>query len=178
MLARAPSPNGQLPAALDRAHHLARAGLEEARRAIGALRDGDLPGPDRLEQLAADFSRDSRIGATLEVIGAPRQLDSQRSLTIFRVAQEALTNSLKHSQPQRIELRLAYQPNGTRLVIEDHCERDPARTVAANGLGQPGGEIVGGYGLTGMRERAELLGGRLHAAPTGDGFTVELWIPA
>ena len=36
----------------------------------------------------------------------------------------------------------------------------------------------GGYGLTGMRERAELLGGRLHAGPTGDGFRVELWLPA
>ncbi len=178
MLARAPNPNGQLLAALDRAHHLARAGLEEARRAVGALRDEDLPGPDRLEQLAADFTRDSRIDAKLEISGAPHQLDSQRSLTLFRVAQEALTNSLKHSHPQRIELRLAYQPDGTRLVIEDYGERDPAPTIAKNGLGQCEDGIVEGYGLTGMRERAELLGGRLHAAPTSDGFKVELWIPA
>jgi signal transduction histidine kinase len=184
MLARAPSPNGQLPAALDRAHHLARAGLEEARRAVGALRDEDLPGPDRLEQLAADFTRDTHIDAKLEIAGAPQRLDSQRSLTLFRVAQEALTNSLKHSQPQRIELRLAYEPDGTRLVIEDRCERDPAPSIAANGLSQSEDGsvgvhgIVGGYGLTGMRERAELIGGRLHAAPTSDGFKVELWIPA
>jgi signal transduction histidine kinase len=178
MLARAPNPNGQLPAALDRAHHLARAGLEEARRAIDALHDEDLPGPHRLERLAADFSRDSQIEASLEVTGAPRQLDSQRSLTLFRVAQEALTNSLKHSQPQRIELLLAYQSHGTLLVIEDHCERDPVRTVTASGLSQSDGGIAGGYGLTGMSERAELLGGRLHAAPTSDGFRVELWIPA
>jgi signal transduction histidine kinase len=178
MLAATPNANGQLPAALDRAHHLARAGLEEARRAIGALRDEDLPGPDRLEQLISDFTRDSRIDATLEIAGAPHQLDSQRSLTLFRVAQEALTNSLRHSRPQRVELRLAYEPDGTRLVIKDHCELDLARTITASGLSQSADGIAGGYGLTGMRERAELLGGRLHAAPTGDGFKVELWIPA
>src|SRR5262249_20321027 len=50
MLAARPDAEGQLPPALDRAHHLARAGLDEARRAIAALRDEDLPGPDRLEQ--------------------------------------------------------------------------------------------------------------------------------
>ena len=178
MLAATPSANGQLPAALDRAHHLARAGLEEARRAVGALRDEDLPGPDGLEQLTADFTRDSHIDATLEITGPPHELDSQCSLTLFRVAQEALTNSLKHSQPQRIELHLAYEPDGTRLVIEDHRERDLARTAATSGLSRSEDGIVGGYGLTGMRERAELLGGRLRAAPTSDGFKVELWIPA
>ena len=45
---------------------------------------------------------------------------------------------------------------------------------AVNGAAAAGG----GYGLTGMRERAELLGGRLNAGPTGDGFRVELWLPA
>ena len=63
MLAATPNANGQLPAALDRAHHLAHAGLEEARRAIGALRDDDLPGPERLERLTAEFSRDSSISS-------------------------------------------------------------------------------------------------------------------
>jgi signal transduction histidine kinase len=45
---------------------------------------------------------------------------------------------------------------------------------ALNGNGSAGG----GYGLTGMRERAELLGGQLRAGPAGDGFRVELWLPA
>jgi signal transduction histidine kinase len=157
---------------------ISRASALKARRAIGALHDEDLPGPHRLEYLAADFSRDSHIQAALEVTGTPRQLDSQRSLTLFRVAQEALTNSLKHSRPQRVDLLLAYESDGTRLVIEDHSERDPARTVTPDGLSQSEGGIAGGYGLIGMSERAELLGGRLHAAPTSDGFKVELWIPA
>jgi signal transduction histidine kinase len=178
MLAAQPNANGQLPPALDRAHHLARAGLEEARRAIAALRDEDLPGVDRLEQLAADFSRDSRIEATLEVAGTPRRLDSQSSLTLFRVAQEALTNARKHAQPMRVELHLDYEPDGTRLVIEDHGKRDrPPMVPAGAPLGLRSDGAPHGYGLTGMRERAELLGGRLRAGPTGDGFRVELWIP-
>ena len=175
MLAATPSSNGELLATLDRAHHLARAGLEEARRAVGALHDADLPGPDRLEQLTAEFSRDSSIEATLEVTGTPHRLDSQRSLTLFRVAQEALTNSRKHAQPQRIELQLAYEPDGTRLVVQDHCRQQILSIGKATA--RPAGGARPGYGLTGMRERAELIGGRLEASPAGDGFRVELVDP-
>jgi signal transduction histidine kinase len=177
MLAARPNPDGQLPAALERAHHLARAGLADARRAIGALRDDELPGPDRLDQLAAEFSRDSSIEATLDVSGTPRRLDSQRSLTLYRVAQEALTNARKHAQPERVELRLAYEPDGTRLVIEDHRARDAIGARAGGRANAPGDERAG-YGLTGMRERAELIGGRLEATRIADGFRVDLWIPA
>jgi signal transduction histidine kinase len=179
MLAAQPNPNGELPAALDRAHHLARAGLQEARRAVGALRDEELPGADRLERLAADFTRDSQIETTLEVTGSPHRLDPQSSLTLFRVAQEALTNARKHAAPTSVELRLAYEPSGTRLVVEDRngCPPQPARTVRTLALQRTGG-APGGYGLTGMRERAALLGGRLQAERTTDGFRVELWIPA
>jgi signal transduction histidine kinase len=177
MLATMPETNGRLPAALDRAHHLARAGLEEARRAVRALRDDDLPGADRLQQLAADFSRDASVEATVEITGTPRPLDSETSLTLFRVAQEALTNSRKHAQAERVRLRLDYSPDGTRLVIEDHDDaKAHGREAHAAGERQAGGEPHG-YGLTGMRERAALLGGELEAAPTSDGFRVMLWIP-
>jgi signal transduction histidine kinase len=177
MLAREPSSNGQLPAALDRAHRLARDGLEEARRAIGALRDEDLPGPDRLAELAADFARDSHIEATIDTIGSPHPLSSQASLTLFRVAQEALTNTRKHASARRVELHLAYESNGTRLVIEDHHDRAAVAPGSPAGAASEPGEQRHGYGLTGMRERAELLGGRLEATSTADGFRVELWIP-
>jgi signal transduction histidine kinase len=175
MLANQPSANGQLVATLDRAHHLAQAGLEEARRAIGALRDDQLPGAERLRALAADFTRDSRVEAMLEVSGTPHVLSSEASLTIFRVAQEALTNARRHARPERVELHLDYQAGGTRLVIEDHGEAAPL--AGADGEGNARSVVGGGYGLTGMRERAELLGGRLDAAPIHDGFRVELWIP-
>ena len=61
-------------------------------------------------------------------------------------------------------LKLAYEADGTTLTVQDHGAAAP---------------VIGGrgYGLTGMRERAELLGGRLNAGPTDDGFRVELWLP-
>ena len=169
MLSTQPGASGELPPALDRAHHLARAGLDEARRAIAALRDEDLPGPDRLERLAADFERDSRVRTSLEISGAARELDSETSLTISRVAQEALTNIRKHATPDRVRVSLCYDPEGTRLTVRDHGDTPPE----VNGTPGPGG-----YGLTGMRERAELLGGSLNADRQPDGFRVELWIPA
>jgi signal transduction histidine kinase len=171
MLSTQPNANGRLPSALDRAHHLARAGLEEARRAIGALRDDDLPGADRLERLAADFEGDSHVPTRVAITGAPRSLDPEASLALYRVAQEALTNARKHGNPLRVELRLAYEASGTRLTVSDH-----GRTAST--LVPEGASAGGGYGLTGMRERAELLGGRLEARPSSDGFEVELWIPA
>jgi signal transduction histidine kinase len=153
-------------AAIERAHHLAAEGLAEARDAIAALRGEELPGPERLHHLAEAFAGDAR----LTVAGEPRELGSEARLAIYRTAQEALTNVLRHSDYDRVEVRLAYEEDGTRLEIQDYGAGAP---VAVGG-GSPGG----GYGLTGMRERAELLGGRLSAEPTADGFRVELWLPA
>jgi signal transduction histidine kinase len=162
-----PPDTGRLVTALDRAHQLAQAGLRDARRAIGALRDDELPGPQRLAGLAREFERDSGVGCRLEVIGAPRELGSQARLAVYRTAQEALTNVRKHAHPERVELRLGYERDGTRLTVEDHAP-DGVHPAAAGD----------GYGITGMRERAELLGGTLTAGPTGTGFRVELWVPA
>jgi signal transduction histidine kinase len=171
MLSTQPDPNGQLPPALDRAHHLARAGLDEARRAIAALRDADLPGPDRLQQLTADFEHDTNVLTSLQITGTARELDSETSLTIYRVAQEALTNIRKHANPERVDVSLRYDPDGTCLTVRDLTQTRSVTKVRSRGEG-------GGYGLTGMRERAELLGGSLSANRMSDGFRVELWIPA
>jgi signal transduction histidine kinase len=158
----------QVGDAIDRAHRLARTGLEEARRAIGMLRDDALPGPERLADLAAEFEGDSGVACTFAVTGdSARDLGTDGRLTFYRVAQESLTNIRKHAHAGLVEIRLAYEPSGTRLTIEDFdtCGEPPL----------PDGT---GYGLTGMRERAELLGGTLTAEPTGGGFLVELWAPA
>jgi signal transduction histidine kinase len=171
MLSTQPDANGQLPPALDRAHHLARAGLDEARRAIAALRDADLPGPDRLAQLTAELEQDTNVPTSLEITGTARELDSETSLTIYRVAQEALTNIRKHATPSRVEVSLRYDADGTRLIVRDHTQTPSMAEL-------PSRRHDGGYGLTGMRERAELLGGSLRAEHTPDGFCVELWIPA
>jgi signal transduction histidine kinase len=153
--------------AVTRAHRLAKTGLEEAQRAIGMLRDDALPGPQRIAQLAYDFQGDTGVPCQFVVEGEERQLGSDCRLTIYRVAQEALTNIRKHASPDRVVVCLCYEPTGTRLIVEDF--------QSAEHPAPPGGGT--GYGLTGMRERAELLGGTLTAAPTSNGFRVELSAP-
>ena len=160
LLARDRGTDPEVIAAIERAHHLAGSGLNEAREAISALRGDDMPGLDTLADRFGD-----RVDVT--VSGEPRELASEARLALYRTAQEALTNVARHSAAEHVSLALAYEPDGTRLVVEDDGP-------AVNGSGSVGG----GYGLTGMRERAELLGGRLSAGPAGDGFRVELWLPA
>ncbi|MEU5785229.1 sensor histidine kinase [Micromonospora lupini] len=157
----------RLPAVVDRAHHLARSGLQEARRAIGMLRDDDLPGPDRLAALAEQFTRDQAVPCDFVVSGEPRPLESEARLALYRVAQEAMTNVTRHASPARVSLRLTYESTVTRLIVEDFAARPPVVP-----------DETDGYGLTGMRERAELLGGTLNAGATAQGFRVELAVPA
>jgi signal transduction histidine kinase len=158
LLARKTDADPSVIEGLDRAHHLATSGLSEARQAISALRGEDLPA---LEDLALTFP-----GANVIITGTPHEPSSEAKLALYRTAQEALTNVRRHSASDRVELHLDYAEDGTTLTVSDHG------LEAAKMNGNPG------YGLTGMRERAELLGGRLNAGPTNDGFRVELWLPS
>jgi signal transduction histidine kinase len=159
----------RLPAVIERAHQLGKSGLEEARRAIGMLRDDELPGPESLAGLAAQFQEISGVPCQFTVSGQAYELPSEAGLAVYRVAQEALTNITKHACPERVEVHLGYEPRGTRLTVENFA---PGREVP----GQTSGGS--GYGLSGMRERAELLGGELTTATTRGGFRVELRVPA
>jgi signal transduction histidine kinase len=105
------------------------------------------------------------------VTGDPRPLAPEVGLALYRTAQEALINTAKYAgHGGRAELSLTYRPGDIELAIEDARAPDAAPPSA-------GGLTFGGYGLTGMRERAELLGGRLTAGPTEHGFQVLLWLP-
>jgi len=162
-------------AAIGRAHRHAASGLDEARAAIQALRGDSVPGPDRLEDLIEEF-RVHGIETTLEISGKPRRLPSEAALAVFRTAQEALTNVRKHAEEaERVAIRLDYDPDGVQLIVTDSAgdgaEPRVPQPAALAGAGA-------GYGVSGMRERAELIGGRLLAGPTEDGFRVELWVPA
>jgi signal transduction histidine kinase len=180
MLAAADVRDPRLPDAIERAHHLGSAGLTEASRAIGMLRDEELPGPERLPGLAARFEADRGVPCELTVSGQPRPLTLEARLAVYRVAQEALTNIAKHASPERVRMSLTYVADGTRLTIEDFAAAAAGTADAAPGTGATAPPAVpgGGYGLTGMRERAELLGGDLVAAATARGFRVELRVPA
>jgi signal transduction histidine kinase len=171
LLARDRGTDAEIVDALDRAHHLAASGLEEARRAIAAARGEELPGPERLEALAAAFTEQSGLPVELNVSGEPRELASEVRLAIYRTAQEALTNIRRHATPKSVDVQLTYHDRQTILTVEDRGAANAPPPVSPVGSD-------GGYGLAGMRERAELLGGHLVAEPTASGFRVELSLPA
>jgi signal transduction histidine kinase len=180
---------------LRRAHALAREGLEETRRAVGVLRSEGLAVAEALEALLADYrSSSSPVAASLQLGDVSSRLEGPVALAVVRVAQEALTNVRKHAPGAsvRVELELDAGAPGT-MVSSDTVV--PSDTVASdtdtvvlricNGPPPGGGSAAaeslaasgGGYGLRGMRERAEILGGSLLAGPDGDGWRVELRLP-
>ena len=154
-------------AAVERAHRLASEGLAEARRAIGALRGDRLPGPEGLQRLVEELAQATGIPGQFTVAGTPVALPSEAQLAVYRTAQEALTNIRKHAPAATgVDVQLHYLADGIELLVED---RAPPTASAAT--------RDGGYGLVGMRERAELLGGTLEAGPLPTGFRVRLWLP-
>jgi signal transduction histidine kinase len=169
VLARDRAVDPEVARALDQAHGLAASGLDDARRAIAAARGDELPGPERLEALAGAFGDQSGLPVAVEVHGDPRELPPDARLAVYRTAQEALTNVRRHAAAERVFVSLDYLHDSTVLVIEDH---------GAAGTPPPVAPVGAGYGLTGMRERAKLLGGELRASPTDSGFRVELRLPA
>jgi signal transduction histidine kinase len=160
------SPN--LHDALDRSAGLARSGFAEARRAIGTLRGDAMPGPAALGTLVSQFAEDTGIEIELVVDGDPRALAVESRTTLVRAAREALTNIARHSSSTRATVLLRYEPEAAVLVVENHAGGATPRAVVGGGSG---------YGLTAMRERAELVGGSVEAGATADGFRVTLRVP-
>ena len=171
MLARAAPDDPRLPDVVNRAHELAKDGLAEARHAIGMLRGEQLPGPDAISTLTGQFEQHSGIPCSFAAAGAARTVPPDARLAVYRVTQEALTNVVKHARAERVEVRMTYAADEVRLSVEDFGCAEPVA------VGARAASPTTGYGLTGMRERAELLGGTLTAAATGGGFRVELRVP-
>lgn len=151
-----------IQSAVQRTRGLVVAGLEEARRAIRALREEPPPLVTQLAELAAVD------GAVLEVVGAPRSLAAEANVALFRAAQEACTNARKHAPGALISLQLDFRDGATVLTVSNRRTSAPPRPLATTGAG---------FGLTGMKERVELLGGRFSAAPTNTGWTVQVAVP-
>ncbi|MGA5896962.1 sensor histidine kinase [Streptomyces venetus] len=143
------------------AREMARGGLAETRQALSALRGELTPLEDFLNHLVGTAD-----GAEITITGERRALPAEASQTLRRAAQEALTNARKHAPGATVRLCLDYRPHEVTLDVRDSG-------------GSPG-ELTGagaGYGLLGMRERAELLGGSLEAGPGVEGFVVTLKVP-
>ncbi|MFG2785560.1 histidine kinase [Streptomyces prunicolor] len=144
------------------ARGMARDGLVETRQALSALRGEMSPLEDFLTEIVGTTG-----GAEVTVTGDRRQLPAEASQAVRRVAQEALTNVRKHAPGAKVLLTLDYGEHEVTLDVRD-SGGSPGELTGAGG----------GYGLLGMRERAELLGGSLRAGPDEEGFVVTLKVPA
>lgn len=153
-----------------------RSAVNELYQLLGTLRDDDAlaehePTPslglDGLDGLVADAAA-AGLRATLERVGDPYDVPPLVGLNLYRIAQEALTNVLKHAGAgTRVRLHLRYAPDGVELEVAD------------DGRGRPGPSPTGGgLGLQGMRERAASLGGSLETgARTESGWVVRARMP-
>jgi signal transduction histidine kinase len=151
--------------AIDKASKLSQEALADVRRSVGALRVDTARSPlvHQLEQLA---QADPQLMVAVSVRGTARDQASAVEHAFFRVAQEGLTNVRKHAGTGRAQLTLDFRdPTLVKLSVED------------DGRGAFG-EAVAGFGLNGVRERIELLGGTMAAAgrPEG-GFALLVEIP-
>ncbi len=151
---------------VQRAHMLAREGLQETRRAVGALRgDPVLPAPDAIAALVKQYEGEVRLGVT----GERSRLSGPVGETVVRVIQEALTNIRKHAPGAEVSVTVAAGQSAVEVSVVNRALSPVRESMLA--------DSGGGYGLRGMRERAAQLGGTLTAGPTAEGWTVTLYLP-
>ncbi len=158
---------------LDRARTEVRAAVDEARLAVWNLRHGSSNG-DRLvpavSQLAHRIGLDAGIDVNVEVSGTPVAVGGEIERNLMLLIREALQNAIRHAAPRRLSVFLRFDPGQLHLSIED------------NGVGFDSSvdrpEESQHYGLVGMRERVERMGGdfNLTSSP-GEGTRVRLTIP-
>jgi signal transduction histidine kinase len=170
---------GRSRTAMATASRTGREALSDMRRLLGVLHDDDddagagadgrapQPGLERLATLIEQV-RAAGVPVSYETAGRPRaELAAGTQLAVYRVVQEALTNTLKHGGPgTRVTVSLAY--DDASLVVE----------VADTGAAQPGTDAAEGRGVRGMRERAAVYDGSLAAGPRPEGgWRVRLELP-
>lgn len=166
LLAKRVGADPRLTEEVVRSGRLARSGMADTRRAIGALRGESVSGPELLAALVEGASA-LDVQARLSVSGTPRKLDTEAELTLYRTAQEALTNTAKYAgSGATFQLDLIWGGDQVELVATDNAVDDVPRALPS-----------GKFGLAGLRERAELAGGTLLVGRTADGFRVHLRLP-
>lgn len=155
--------------ALAEAERLGRQSLDEVRSIVGLVRsdNGDdgsrltpVPGLEGLGRLAARF-RSAGADVTLERSGDLTSLPATASTTLYRIAQEALTNAAKHAPGSPVSVRVSAMEGRAELMVESGGAPRSGR----------------GMGLESMRERAEAIGGTCEAGPGGAGWLVHVSVP-
>jgi signal transduction histidine kinase len=158
---------------LDVARQMLRYSLEETRRSVldlrsQALESRDLPGA--LAELARQMTLGTPTSAHVRVEGTPARLDASHEHHLLRIGLEAVTNALKHSGARRIDIVLRFQESGVTISVEDDgC-----------GMGKGAPDLPSHhFGLQGIRERVDKLGGVLSIeSPANGGTCVSVAVPA
>ncbi len=148
---------------LQRTRMLVHEGLDEARGAVRALRDEPAPLGEQLTGICAQHD------ATFTESGPPVPLPAPAVLGLYRVAQEALTNVMKHAPGAPTSVALTWAPDAVSLRVDN----DAPTLAAPTPLARSGG----GFGLRGIAERLELLGGEVESGPTASGWRVSAAVP-
>jgi signal transduction histidine kinase len=141
---------------------------------VQALRPEPLEGsqlPDAIASMARRWSETSTVALRLETTGEPRPLLPELEATLFRVAQEALTNVGKHARASKVGLTLPYLDDQVLLDVRDDGAGFDPEALDGNG--------TGGFGLRGMRQRLRRVAGNLEieSAP-GEGTAINASVPA
>ncbi|HSG45467.1 MAG TPA: sensor histidine kinase [Anaerolineales bacterium] len=148
--------------ALDKAHDLAKKGLTSVRESVAALRVSPVENR-RIEDAITELIEESQttgIETSFKIIGESKLVEPKSALALYRVVQEGLTNVRKHADASHVDVTLDFsQPDVIRLTLRD------------NGSGAT--DTSGGFGLIGLRERVQLLGGefKIETQP-GQGFAI------
>jgi signal transduction histidine kinase len=152
--------------AMNKAQELTQKGLTQVRESVAALRESPVSNRPLGEAIASLVKEAQSTGIVTEfkVAGEPHTLENKVALALYRVAQEGLTNVQRHARASRVDVLLDFQPSEVRLEVKD------------NGVGAE--ETAGGFGLLGIRERMQLLGGRLEISTgVGQGFCLTASVP-
>ncbi len=152
---------------LEKAQSMTQAALADVRHSVSTLRDSpeeNQPLPELVTQLLGTCDM-AGITSEVKVLGVPRPLSAQAHLTMFRAAQECIHNVCKHSNANRVWIRLDYlDVTQFRMLVQD------------DGVGAE--TLEGGFGLMGMKERIHLLNGSLNIqTEKNQGFRLEICIP-
>jgi signal transduction histidine kinase len=150
---------------LDVARQMLRYSQEETRRSIMDLRSQALESRDlagALSDLAQQTTQGTGAVAAVRVEGQVRRLDASHEHHLLRIGLEAVTNALKHSGAREIDILLRFGPDSTDLIVQD--DGGGFNIAAQDGSGAH-------FGLQGIRERVDKLGGVLHIESTPDAGT-------
>ncbi len=156
---------------IEHVSELAQEGLKEARRSVWDLQPEAMEYRDLAAALTLNIER-MRLGTdvelTLHIHGDRRELSPSIGMDLFRIGQEALANAIQHGEPRKVDIDLTFGPERITLSVQDD----------GHGFDLAHQSDQGGFGLVGMSQRAERLGGLLTVtSQPGHGTEVSVWAP-